>query len=193
MLDDPEWLWEMYEVTTDCILGTLEIYLEEGMEVDGVMLWGDIAYRSGPMFSPRCYESVLMPHHKRIADRIHQLGGQLIYHTDGDFRPLMELMLSAGINCFHPLEVKAGLDVRQMLRDYGHRCAFFGNIDARLFQANNLDGLRKEISEKLTVAMEYGGYIFHSDHSIPPGCKLATYEAALELVEELGVYAAKAV
>jgi len=80
-----------------------------------------------------------------------------------------------------------------MLRDYGHRCAFFGNIDARLFQANNLDGLRKEISEKLTVAMEYGGDIFHSDHSIPPGCKLATYEAAIELVEELGVYAAKAV
>jgi uroporphyrinogen decarboxylase len=92
------------------------------------------------------------------------------------------------MDCLHPLEVKAGMDIRPLKKEYGDRLAFIGNIDARLFQANDLDGLRREIMEKVPVAMAGGGYIFHSDHSLPPGTRLETYRFALELVNECGIY-----
>jgi hypothetical protein len=36
--------------------------------------------------------------------------------------------------------------------------------------------------------MAGGGYVYHSDHSIPPGATLETYQYALSLVREIGQY-----
>jgi uroporphyrinogen decarboxylase len=55
-----------------------------------------------------------------------------------------------------------------------------------------LSGTKKDIEEevlsKLKVAMEGGGYIFHSDHSVPPTVSFENYKYALELVRTHGVY-----
>jgi len=49
--------------------------------------------------------------------------------------------------------------------------------------------LEKEIRSKLTVAMEGGGYMYHSDHSIPPTVSLARYAQVVQLVHKYGKYA----
>jgi uroporphyrinogen decarboxylase len=63
-----------------------------------------------------------------------------------------------------------------------------GNIDARLYQKNDMEALEEEIRSKVSVAMRGGGYIYHSDHSIPPGTHLDTYQFGLDLVREVGIY-----
>ena len=45
-----------------------------------------------------------------------------------------------------------------------------------------------EMREKIPVAMEGGGYIYHSDHSIPPEVSLETYLHAMKVLEEVGRY-----
>ena len=47
---------------------------------------------------------------------------------------------------------------------------------------------REEVLSKLTVAMEGGGYIFCSDHSVPPHVSFDNYRYAIELVKEHGRY-----
>ena len=42
--------------------------------------------------------------------------------------------------------------------------------------------------EKIPVAMEGGGYIYHSDHSIPPEVSLETYLHAMKILDEIGTY-----
>jgi uroporphyrinogen-III decarboxylase len=80
------------------------------------------------------------------------------------------------------------MDVRKLKAEYGNRLAFMGNIDARLFQENDLAGLEAELRAKLPPAMQGSGYIYHSDHSIPPGTRLETYQFCMNLVQELGKY-----
>ena len=50
------------------------------------------------------------------------------------------------------------------------------------------EDIYKELSSKLPVAMEGGGYIYHSDHSIPPNVSLENYSYVIELVKELGTF-----
>jgi uroporphyrinogen decarboxylase len=73
-------------------------------------------------------------------------------------------------------------------RRWGDRLAFMGNIDARLFQSNDLAGLEVEIRTKIPPAMRGGGYVYHSDHSVPPGTRLDTYRFALDLAQCYGRY-----
>ncbi|HPP73554.1 MAG TPA: uroporphyrinogen decarboxylase family protein [Armatimonadota bacterium] len=185
---DPEWILDMYKADTDLIIWAFEELWAEGFEFDGIWLWGDVAYKNGPLISPSMYRELLMPFHKRISDAIHSKGGKLIYHGCGNNNLLMPAFVEAGIDCLQPLEVKAGMDVRELKSQYGSVMSFMGNIDARLFQSNNLEGLEKEIREKVSIAKVGGGYIFHSDHSIPPGTEFKTYQYAMELVEKFGSY-----
>jgi len=184
LAEDPEWMLDMYEADTQMRLAAFEAFFEAGLEFDGVWMYDDVAYRNGPLISPRMYREFVMPFHREVAEAVHARGGKLILHTCGNNNILVPLYIEAGVDCLQALEVKAGMDVRDLKREYGRELAFCGNIDARLFQENDLPGLEVEIRGKLEVACEGGGYIFHSDHSIPRGTHLATYSRALEISEE---------
>lgn len=188
MVLDPDWLLDMYETDTVLIEAAWKDLWKKGIQPDALWLFGDIAYNAGMMFSPRHYRKLLQPFHKRLCTLAHEHGAQVIYHTDGKIAKALPLLIEAGIDCLQPMEVKAGVDVRELKAEYGDQLAFMGNIDARLFQENDLAELEAEIRAKIPMAMNGSGYIFHSDHSIPPGTTLATYEFGLELVRRIGWY-----
>ena len=48
--------------------------------------------------------------------------------------------------------------------------------------------IEHEISRKIPAAMAGGGYIYHSDHSVPDDVSFAQYQRALELVHTYGRY-----
>ena len=54
--------------------------------------------------------------------------------------------------------------------------------------AGDLFRFREEIVSKLDAAMPGGGYIYHSDHSIPPTIAFDDYAYAIELIREIGTY-----
>ena len=188
LITDPDWLKDMYDTHTRLIEDSWKALQERGIKPDALWLFGDIAYNKGMMFSPDTYRSLLKPFHARLADLAHGSEAHLIYHTDGNPTAVLPDLIEAGIDCLHPMEVKAGMDVLDLKNKFGDQVVFMGNIDARFFQKNDLEGLEREIRSKIPAAMEGGGYIYHSDHSIPPGTTLETYEFAMNLVRELGRY-----
>jgi uroporphyrinogen decarboxylase len=192
MVLDPDWLVDMYETDTALIEAAWRDLWAKGIQPDALWLYGDIAYNAGMMFSPRHYRKLLLPFHKRLCNLAHENGAQVIYHTDGKIEKAIPLLIEAGFDCLQPMEVKAGVDVRGLKVNYGTQLAFMGNIDARLFQENDLAGLEAELRAKIPAAMKGSGYIYHSDHSIPPGTQLKTYQFAIDLVREIGCYREKA-
>ena len=44
---------------------------------------------------------------------------------------------------------------------------------------------RAIIQDKVRVASEGGGYVYHSDHSVPPSVSLERYEKLLQWVREV--------
>ncbi len=187
--DDPGWVREMYEHDAEMIIGLGELYLERGFEFDGAWLWDDLAYKNGPLFSPRAYRDQLLPCHKRLCDFFHQQGWPVILHSCGNITALVPALIEAGFDCVQALEVKAGVDLAQLVREYGRDLCFMGGVDVRTFFAGDQSEMEREIRRKLEIGMSSpGGYVFHSDHSIPTQVSFERYERVVELVRNWGVY-----
>lgn len=188
MLEDPEWFRDMSALLTDRILSDFEYLLANGIEPDGVWVYGDMAYRSGVLCGPPLYREMVWPDHKRMADWAHQRGLPFIFHTDGDVNAVIEDYIGAGFDCLQPLEAKAGMDVRKLCPQYGDRMAFFGNCDVMVYATGDRDRIEEEIRTKLEAGKATKGYVYHSDHSVPPSVSWETYRFVIDCVDRYGNY-----
>jgi uroporphyrinogen decarboxylase len=48
--------------------------------------------------------------------------------------------------------------------------------------------IENEIKTKIPVAKKHGGYIYHSDHSVPSNVSFQQYCWVIELVRKYGAY-----
>jgi len=188
MIKQPEWLHDVFATYAQFEVGMFRLVEAEGMVCDGAFVYGDIAYKNGPFMSPKHYAEFVKPYHRRFFDEFHRRQMPIILHSDGDIRPLIPHFLDLGVAALNPLESRAGMDVRELAPQYGDRFGFVGNIDVMVLATNDRDLIAHELRSKLTAAMPYRGYLYHSDHSIPPGVTLETYRWLLDEVRRLGRY-----
>jgi len=188
MKDDPAWIKDMIDTIADLIIVAVEEMMTRGFVFDGAFIANDMGYRNGPFFSPATYRELEFPSQKRLCDFFHRHGLPVILHTDGDVRSLIPQILEAGFDCLQPLEVKAGMDLVQLKQDYGDRLAFMGGIDVRAMAHPDPAVIEREISTKIPIAKRGGGYIYHSDHSVPDNVSFAQYQRVIELVHHYGTF-----
>jgi len=153
----------------------------------GMVIWGDVAYRRGMMFSPQYWRHVFKPGVKAIVDLCHQHGLPVIYHGCGNVAEIFEDFIEIGVDAYNPLEAKAGLDVVDLRKRYGHKIAFCGNMNVMEWADTPMDELERIVLTKLNAA-KGGGYIFQSDHSVPSSVSGKRYDFVVKLVRERGVY-----
>lgn len=186
IIDEPEWVIDMYEVDAELALAQYEIMVEGGYEFDGAFLYCDLGYRNGLLFSPRHYEQQLHPTFERVFGHFNNRGLPSILHCCGNVKQLIPYFIDEGLRCLQPLEVKAGMDVVELKQQFGKDIAFMGGIDVRTM--TDPDAIEAEIARKFPVAMRGGGYIYHSDHSIPNNVSFQEYERVMALVHKYGQY-----
>jgi uroporphyrinogen-III decarboxylase len=184
---EPGLVTDVFKTVTDMNIAVCEDMMAGGYRPDGAWIWGDIAYSKGTFFSPAMYRELLWPFHKRLAGFFKAQGMPVIYHSDGDLRAVIDLLLEAGIDCLQPLEAKAGMDLLDLKRKYGGRLAFMGNVDFEAI-ARGPKAAEEEIARKVGLGKQGGGYIYHSDHSVPPKLSLDQYRRVLDLVRHYGTY-----
>jgi hypothetical protein len=155
--------------------------------LDGLVIWGDVAYRKDLLFSPEYWRKHFKPVVKAIADECHAHGLPVIYHGCGNVRRIFGDFIEAGVDAYNPLEAKAGLDVVELRRQYGHRIAFCGNMDVLVWAHGSEEELRRAVLTKLNAG-KGGGFIFQSDHSVPGNVSARSYEYVINLVREYGRY-----
>lgn len=185
---ESQWVKEMYLTMAKLAIDMCELMMEKGFEFDGAFLCDDLGYRNGLLFSPNHYQEQLLPSDKLICDYFRSKDMPVILHSCGCVKELIPYLIEAGFSCLQPLEVKAGMDVRELKREYGERLCFMGGIDVRLMRANDPNFIEKEIEDKFKVAKKGGGYIYHSDHSIPKDVSFQQYKRVMKLVRKYGRY-----
>jgi hypothetical protein len=149
-------------------------------------IWGadDIAYRSGPMFSPRHYRDVLLPHTRKVAEKISL---PWIYHSDGNLLPLIEDLLSQGMNAIHPLE-PGSMDIAMLKETYGTRVALVGNINPDTLTRGTPEEIDRQVRETIGILGPNYGYLMSSSNTIAPGCKPENVRAMKEAKLKYGAY-----
>ena len=156
-------------------------------KLDGIVIWGDFAYKSGTFMHPDYWRENYKPWVKAIADYAHSHGLMVIYHGCGNVNAVFDDFIHAGIDAYNPLEVKAGMDVVELRHRYGHKIAFCGNNNVQLWETGDLKKIKHEILRNFSAARG-GGYIFHSDHSVSSNVSGRTYDYIVKLVRQYGNY-----
>ncbi|MBI2843868.1 MAG: hypothetical protein HYX78_10750 [Armatimonadetes bacterium] len=187
IVESPELFQDIFHTVTDLIIESFLLLKAAGVEVDGIFLADDLAYKNGMLISPGVCRQLLLPCYQRICSFFREQGLTVTFHSDGNLREVLPLLLEAEITAIQPLEVKAGNDVRDLKKIYGDRAVFVGNIDVGALAGSKKD-MEQEIKSKIHAAKENGGYIYHSDHSVPPYVSFDNYKYAIELVREHGSY-----
>jgi len=187
MVTDPDWVADMLATWTDLILACAEELLVRGVDFDGAFLCNDMGYRDRPFFSNAVYRALIKPHDRRLCDFFHSHGKKVILHSCGYVEPFIPDLIDAGFDCLQPLEVKAGMDLLALKKRYGDRLAFMGGVDVRTMSGPP-EVREKEIATKVGLGKIGGGYIFHSDHSVPDDVSFEQYCDVIRLVREYGVY-----
>jgi uroporphyrinogen decarboxylase len=109
-------------------------------------------------------------------------------HSCGYVEPLVPGMIEARIDCLQVIEVKAGMDLLRLYKDYGEVLSFMGGIDVRVLYSNDKNLVYRELEAKIPVVKGNYGYVLHSDHSIPNTVDYETYRYFVEKGLELGTY-----
>ncbi len=153
--------------------------------LDGFVIWGDVAYKKNMFFSPAYWRKYFKPWVAGIAEAAHARGLPVIYHGCGNVQAIFPDFIELGIEGYNPLEAKAGMDVVDLRRRYGHGMAFCGTSDVQVWETGDREAIRREVLRKLNAARG-GGYVFMSDHSVTSGVAGGTYDFIVNLVREFG-------
>ena len=83
-----------------------------------VLTYDDIAYKNAPLFSPHWLRAHWVPRLKRLVAAWHDRDTICLFHSDGNLWPVLDDLVEAGIDGLNPLEVLAGMTVREVRQRY---------------------------------------------------------------------------
>jgi uroporphyrinogen decarboxylase len=187
IVSEKAYMLDMFETICELTLETIEYALDMGMKPDGYWMVEDLGCTRSLLISPETYKEMLMPFHKRIGNYLHSRGMKFFMHSCGKIDEILPLLIEAGLDVIQPLQANTGMDVRALKREYGRDITFWGNISAEAL-SGDLMGMEKEMIGKIEEAKKGGGYMYHSDHSVPSNVSYANYLHAMKLVDKHGSY-----
>ena len=135
--------------------GIIDRFAELGF--DGIFSSDDLGHQRGPMMSPAVFEELYLPLYKELADHIHSRGMHFWLHSCGDNTLLMDYLVEAGVDVFHPIQ-KGCMDEQAIIEKYSGKISFLYGIDVQhLLPDGSPDEVREEIIKMAKLLRQPGG------------------------------------
>ncbi len=145
----------------------------------------DLAWKQGPMFSPKMIRELFLPRMKKVAEKIKI---PWIYHSDGNLLPILDDLLTLGMNGIANIEPNA-MDIVELKKKYGHRVCLVGNIDLHYTLTQGTpEETEAEVKKRIQEVGRGGGYILASSNSLAGYCKPENVLAMNRALVKYGSY-----
>lgn len=150
----------------------------------GIIISDDLAYNSGPFFSPDLFRQWLKPSLREEIKSIKEFADvPIFFHSDGNINPILDDIVDLGIDGIHPLEKHAGMDIFSVKKRYGSKICLMGNVDTNhTLPFGTPEDVEKEVYELIENLSFDGGFILRASNlltsDIPVVNVLAMYYAA---------------
>lgn len=149
----------------------LEIGLEQirrwSLQNTGLWVFDDVAYNSGPLFSPVTFEKIFLPAYRKMVSAFKQAGvSYVFFHSDGDIRLFLDMLIEAGFDGINPVEPRAGMKIPDLRKCYPQLILIGGMDNTGTLTDGPTEKIRAETLELLEVAQD-GGVIIGSGYTGP--------------------------
>jgi len=166
MYDDPGLIHDMNSFFLDFVMDYWDELLSD-VKPDMVLIWEDMAGKTGSLISPGMFREFMTPYYRKIIDYFKQFRiSNIFVDSDGYIEDLIPLWLETGINGLFPFEIQAGNDMLRIRSEYPD-LKILGAVDKRVFMADRSEAdIDRELAKTKKLLLD-GGYVPHADHHVP--------------------------
>ena len=189
-----DFIYSIFEKQCDIALANLpRIYDAVGNRPTTVWLSGtDFGAQNGPFLSPKTYQSLYMPHYKRLIDWIHaNTTWKVFVHCCGSIMPLIPYFIETGFDILNPVQTSArNMDPNDLKSMFGDRITFWGGgVDTQhVLPFGTPDQVRLQVKERLAIFGKGGGFVFNPIHNVQACIPVENLLAMYETVRACGAY-----
>lgn len=190
---DPEFILALLEKITDIQIALDRIGLEATAKYLQIFKASgeDLGMQTGPLYSPTMFKNQLLPHLKRrfkaAKDYLQQANPsvKLMLHSCGSIRRFIPDLIAAGVDIIDPVQPHAaGMDTKELKKDFGDRVTFHGGIDIQeVLPFGSREEIEEEVMKRVSTMGRGGGYILAPAHNVqadvPPENLEILYQAAV--------------
>lgn len=172
--EQPELIHDILQTIGSTAFQVLDQVSKE-VRIDLLLVHEDMAGKSGPLAGPTQIREFIAPYYRKIWNLLQERGARLFdQDSDGDMNAVIDAFLDAGVNCMHPMEPAANMDIVRIREKYGTRLAFYGGIDKHVIRRSRQE-IVEELEYKIPPMVASGGCVLALDHRIPNGTPLENY------------------
>jgi len=166
LFDNPKFVLQLMDIFVGWACKAIPKINDLGF--DFMIVPEDLAWKQGPLFSPKMIHELFMPRMKKVADKIKL---PWIYHSDGNLLPILDDLLTLGMNGLANVEPNA-MDIVELKKKYGHRICLMGNIDLHYTLTQGTpEETETEVQKRIHELAPGGGYILASSNGLTAYCK----------------------
>jgi uroporphyrinogen decarboxylase len=187
---DPPRAHRFLDKVVEIHLRNLDRFLQAvGSHIDFIVFGDDLGMQNGPQISPKMYREFFQPRQRLMWQRAKELAPDVAIqlHCCGGVRPLLEGLISAGLEAINPVQITCrGMDPGELKSEFGSRLTFWGGgCDTREILSHVTPAqVRDHVRRLLDIWRPGGGYVFQQVHNImadvPPQNVVAMFDAAAE-------------
>lgn len=192
MYDEPEFVDALMQHLVDYYWAVSRRIFDAAADVIDIYFIGnDFGSQTGPLLGPELFERFMLPHLRKLADLGHAYGLTVMLHCCGGFRPLIPMMIDAGIEGLHTIQPSCkGMELAELKADFGDRVLFNGAIDSHHVLINGSpESVQRDVREVLDIMMPGGGFVAGASHdTILEETPVENVLAMFDTIQEYGVY-----
>jgi len=147
-----------------------------------ILIPDDLASKIGPVFSPTFLKKEFFPLLTKHVAAWKSHGIKVLFHSDGNWKILIDDFLKCGVDGFYCLEPAAGMDIIELKKRYP-QAVWAGGLDGvDLMERGTPNAVRKEVRRQIeeTDALNAGGVFLATSSEINPMIKAENYKAMID-------------
>lgn len=122
-------------------------YEAAGARIDAFFFGNDFGTQNGLLMSPAIFREMFLPWIARFAAQAHERGYACIMHCCGGISDIIDDLITAGVDCLHPLQTRAaGMAPEELAPRFGRRVVFMGGVDTQELLVN---GTADEVTQSV--------------------------------------------
>jgi len=163
-----------------------------GQHIQMVTLADDMGTQQGPMCSPSYIAEFCMPYYKRFCAFVHANSDIKVFlHNCGSIKPLIPMLIDAGIDVLNPVQISAAnMDPQELKNEFGRQICFWGggcdtqNVLGTGTPRDVADNVRRLVG----AFKPGGGFVFNQVHNIMGNVPPENIVAMMDTAYEQGFY-----
>lgn len=189
----PGYIRTVFEKQCEIALKNIELLANAvGDMIQVVFVSGtDFGTQRGLFCSPDSYRDLYKPFQKAINDKIHAMTNwKTFIHSCGAIFDLIPDLIDAGFDVLNPVQTSAeGMDAKQLKKEFGKDIVFWGGgIDTqKILPFGSPDEVYREVTEKIEIFNDGGGFVFNSIHNIQSNVPLENLQAMFKALNDCKV------